>query len=79
VFARSYLDDSLYLTGIVAVLGRGNQPLYIKTFSGEELVKLQLAVYASLDAVEEKCESKARSMSAGVSRRPDSASPCCSK
>jgi hypothetical protein len=38
----------------VAVVGNSNQPLYFKSFGGDEAAKLQLSVFASLDMIAEK-------------------------
>lgn len=38
----------------VAVVGRAGNPLYFKSFGGDEAAKLQLSVFASLDAISEK-------------------------
>lgn len=38
----------------VAVVGKGNRPLYFKSFGGDEAAKLQLTVFSSLDIISDK-------------------------
>ena len=48
------MGDDAGLVACVAFIDARNSPLYFKSFSTEESAKLQLAVYSSLDAVEDK-------------------------
>lgn len=46
------------LISCVAIVGRQNTPLYIKTFSGEEMSRMQFAVFSCLDMIAEKVDEK---------------------
>jgi hypothetical protein len=48
-------DSSTHTIECIAVIGKNNNPLYVKNFTNRPDLDLHYFVYISLDAIEERC------------------------